>query len=131
MGVVMISISSLHHVAVCVTDIDRSKRFYGEVLGLKEIPRPAFPFAGAWYEMADGRQFHLIVHEQPRTLRRTRDIDLRDGHFAMGVADFDRAVAQLRAAGVECVERPDNVTPWKQVYVTDPDGNVIELNALR
>jgi catechol 2,3-dioxygenase-like lactoylglutathione lyase family enzyme len=127
----MISVSSLHHVAVCVTDIERSKRFYGEVLGLQEIPRPAFPFAGAWYEMEDGRQFHLIVHEQPRTLRGTRDIDLRDGHFALGVADFDRAVAHLRAAGVECVERLDNVTPWKQVYVTDPDGNVIELNALR
>ena len=127
----MISISALHHVAVCVTDIERSKQFYGEVLGLKEIPRPAFPFAGAWYEMADGRQFHLIVHEQPRTLRGTTDIDLRDGHFALAVADFDRAVAHLRAAGVECVERPDNVTPWKQVYVTDPDGNVIELNAPR
>jgi glyoxylase I family protein len=124
-------ITSLHHVAVCVTDIERSKRFYGEVLGLTEIERPAFPFAGAWYQMADGRQFHLIVHEHPRTLRGTLAIDLRDGHFALGIADFDRTVAHLRAAGVECIERPDNVTPWKQVYVTDPDGNVIELNATR
>jgi hypothetical protein len=47
------------------------------------------------------------------------------------VSDFDRAVAHLRAAGVDCVERPDNMTPWKQVYVTDPDGNVVELNAPR
>ena len=127
----MLSITSLHHVAVCVTDIERSKRFYGEVLGLTEISRPAFPFGGAWYELPDGRQVHLIVHEQPRTLRGTTDIDLRDGHFAMGVDDFERAVAHLRAAEVACVERPENVTPWKQVYVTDPDGNVIELNALR
>jgi catechol 2,3-dioxygenase-like lactoylglutathione lyase family enzyme len=127
----MLHATSLHHIAVCVTDIARSKRFYTEVLGLKEIPRPAFPFEGAWYEMADGRQVHLIVHERPRTLRGTSEIDLRDGHFALAVADFESAVAHLRAAGVECVERPDNVTPWKQVYVTDPDGNVIELNALR
>jgi len=127
----MLDVRALHHVAVCVTDVERSKRFYGEVLGLKEIARPPFPFDGAWYETPDGRQFHLIVHERPRTLRGTSEIDLRDGHLAFAVADFDRAVAHLRAAGIACVERPENVTPWKQVYVTDPDGNVVELNAPR
>ena len=127
----MVEITSLNHSAVCVTDVERSKRFYGGVLGLKEIARPSFPFAGAWYELADGRQFHLIVHDHPLTLRGTTQIDLRDGHLAFGVEDFDGAVAHLRAAGVECVVRPDNITPWKQVYFTDPDGNVIELNALR
>ena len=124
-------ITTLHHTAVCVTDIERSKRFYGEVLGLREIERPAFPFAGAWYELSDGRQFHLIVHERPRTLRGTIDIDPRDGHLAFGVADYEKTVEFLRAMQIPCVERPDNVTPWKQVYVTDPDGNVIELNAPR
>lgn len=127
----MLHITSLHHVAVCVTDIVRSKRFYGEVLGLREVERPAFPFGGAWYELGDGRQLHLIAHEQPRTLRGTTEIDLRDGHLAFGVADYEAAVEHLRAAGADCVIRPDNVTPWKQVYVTDPDGNVIELNAPR
>jgi hypothetical protein len=28
-------------------------------------------------------------------------------------------------------ESPDNVTPWAQLYITDPDGNVIEFNAER
>ena len=127
----MIHIASLHHVAVCVTDIARAKTFYSEVLGLKEIARPAFPFEGAWYELSDGRQVHLIVHERPRTLRGTTEIDLRDGHFAFAVSDYEQTVEKLRAAGVPCELRPDNVTPWKQVYVTDPDGNVIELNAPR
>ena len=66
-----------------------------------------------------------------RTLRGTTDIDSRDGHVALGVADFDGAVVHLREAGVECLARPDNVTPWKQLYFTDPDGNVIELSAAR
>ena len=127
----MLHITSLNHIAVCVTDVARAKRFYGGVLGLREIDRPAFPFGGVWYELADGRQLHLIVHDRPLTLRGTTQIDLRDGHLACGVADFDRAVAHLEAAGVECVVRPDNVTPWKQIYFTDPDGNVIELNAER
>jgi len=85
-------ITSLNHSAVCVTDIARSKRFYGGVLGLREIPRPAFPFDGAWYELADGRQFHLIVHDRPLTLRGTTEVDPRDGHLAFGVDDFDRAL---------------------------------------
>ena len=104
----MVEISSLHHVAVCVTDIARSKNFYGEVLGLNEVPRPDFPFGGAWYQLADGRQLHLIVHERPLTLRGTTEIDLRDGHFAFGVADLRRdGGAAARAAGVECVLRPE------------------------
>ena len=76
----MLHITSLHHVAVCVTDIARSKSFYGGILGLKEVDRPAFPFEGAWYEMGDGRQLHLIVHEHPRTLR------ARSKHVAGGAA---------------------------------------------
>ena len=127
----MLEITSLNHVAVCVTDVERSRRFYSGALGLKEIARPAFPFEGAWYELADGRQFHLIVHDRPLALRGTTEVDPRDGHLAFGVENFEGAVAQLQAAGIECVVRPDNITPWKQVYVTDPDGNVIELNALR
>ena len=127
----MPGISALHHTALCVTDLERSKQFYREVLGLTEIARPAFPFGGAWYELGDGRQLHLIVHEHPLTLRGTHAIDAKDGHMAFRVIDYDAALAHFRALGVECLERPDNVTPWKQLYITDPDGHIIELNADR
>ena len=127
----MLEIRAFHHSAVCVTDIERAKQFYSGVLGLKEIPRAPFSFAGAWYELDDGTQFHLIVHTSPRTLRGTTAIDTRDGHLALRVADYDQALAHLRSHGIQCVELPDNITPWKQLYVTDPDGNVIELNVER
>jgi catechol 2,3-dioxygenase-like lactoylglutathione lyase family enzyme len=126
-----LAIGGLHHTAFCVTDLERARGFYEGVLGLKRIERPDFPFGGAWYELADGRQLHLIVHERPLTLRGTREIDARDGHIALRITDYTAALAHLRAHGVECLERPDNVTPWKQLYVTDPDGNVIELNVER
>lgn len=127
----MLRIEALHHTAFCVRDLALAKQFYGDVLGFREIDRPPFPFGGAWYELPDGRQLHLIVHDRPLTLRGTRDIDPGDGHIALRVADYDAALAHLRAHGVECLERPDNVTPWRQLYVTDPDGNVIELNVER
>jgi len=125
----VIEIEALHHVAVCVTDVDRAKHFYGVVLGMKEVARPPFPFGGAWYEFSEGRQLHLIEHPPTRTLRGTNDIDDRDGHLALRVRSYRKTLEHLRAHGVDVLEKPRNFTPWAQLYVTDPDGNVIELNA--
>lgn len=126
----MPAIETLHHVSVPVTDLDRAKRFYGEVLGLAELERPPFDFPGAWYALGD-RQLHLIVHTSPRSLRGTTEIDSRDGHFALRVRDYDETLAHLQAHGVTVKDSPLNPTPWAQLYVTDPDGNVIELNVER
>ena len=126
----MITVESLHHVSLVVRDLARAKAFYGGLLGLPELPRPAFDFDGAWYGLGD-RQLHLIVHPPARTVRGTTDIDGRDGHFAVRVADYDATVEYLRSRGVPIKESRQNVTPWAQIYITDPDGNVIELNVER
>ena len=123
-------ILTVHHVAVIVTDLHRARAFYGGMLGLTELPRPPFDFDGAWYALGD-RQLHLIVHAPARTLRGTTDIDSRDGHVAVRVADYDATLAHLRSHGVDVRESRQNVTPWSQIYVTDQDGNVIELNVDR
>jgi catechol 2,3-dioxygenase-like lactoylglutathione lyase family enzyme len=62
-------------------------------------------------------------------MRRTREIDAKDGHLAIRVASYHQALDHLRRHGIEVLARPENLTPWPQIYVTDPDGNVIELNA--
>jgi catechol 2,3-dioxygenase-like lactoylglutathione lyase family enzyme len=126
----LIVIKTLHHVSINVTDLERARHFYSVVLGLPELPRPPFDFAGIWYQLGD-RQLHLIVHPPARSLRGTTLIDGRDGHFALRVTDYDAVLAQLRGHGVPVVERRENATPWAQIYVTDPDGNVIELNVER
>lgn len=113
-----------------MTDVERARSFYGDVLGLVEIERPPFDFRGAWYELGE-RQLHLIVHPPTRTLRGTTEIEPRDAHFALRVEDYDHTLARLRAHGVDVVESPVNLTPWAQLYVTDPDGNVVELNVER
>ena len=116
--------------SLSVTDLDRAKRFYGQVLGLKEIARPDFDFPGAWYELGD-RQLHLIAHKAPRGLRGTTDVDPRDGHFALRVESHRQALEHLKANAVPVVDSPRNATPWAQIHIADPDGNVIELNAER
>ncbi|MGH7557000.1 MAG: VOC family protein [Gemmatimonadota bacterium] len=126
----MLAIETLHHVSLTVTDLERAKRFYGGVLGLEELERPPFDFPGAWYALGD-RQLHLIVHTTPRSLRGTTEIESREGHFAVRVRNYDETLAHLLAEGVALKDSPLNATPWAQIYVTDPDGNVIELNVER
>jgi catechol 2,3-dioxygenase-like lactoylglutathione lyase family enzyme len=131
---------TLHHVAVNVTDLERSKRFYREVLGLKEIARPPFDFPGAWFQVGGpGHHVHLIVHEQATT-RGRKGIDTRDIHFALRVRSYREALDSLRARGYREDAAPDDpllrmiVSPqamagFPQIYVLDPDHNVIEINA--
>ena len=121
----------LHHVSVCVTDLARARHFYGEVIGLRELPRPDLGFPGAWYAVGTSQELHLIVHPPSKTMRGTPEIDGRDGHFAFRVASYEDTLARLRAHGIALIESPRNATPWAQIYVTDPDGNVIEFNVER
>ena len=99
------------------------------MLGLTEIERPAFDFPGAWFALGD-RELHLIADSPARSLRGTTAVEARDGHFAPRV-DYEAMRRRLRDHGVEAVESPVNPTPWAQLYLTDPDGNVIELNVER
>ena len=134
----MLRIETLHHASLPVTDLARAKRFYADVLGLREIDRPPFNFPGAWYAVGD-RQLHLIVAEGS-TFREGKAVDSRDIHFAIRVSSYREAVAHLRALGYapdaadelhRSRENPTATAGFPQVYVLDPDRNVIEINAER
>src|SRR5207244_10345909 len=134
----MLQIETLHHVSLPVTDLARAKSFYTNVLELEEIERPAFDFAGAWYRVGD-RHLHLIVGEH-LTLRCDKGIDSRDGHFAIRVRSYRGALQHLAAKGygadaADEIRRlrtnPAGKAGFPQIYVLDPDRNVVEINAER
>lgn len=124
----LIHIQSVQHVALVVTNLDKAKRFYEQALGLQPLSRPAFDFPGAWYSIGS-QQLHLLVHRPAQSLRNTQKVDSRDGHFAIRIDDYDTAVAHLSSLHIEVKTNPNSVTGWKQIFLCDPDGNVIELNA--
>jgi len=112
-------VADIHHVSLNVSDTERSLRFYRDVLGLTELPRPEFPFGGAWLDAGGDRQIHLIEADVP---------DDRGQHVAFAVRSIDATVAALRDAGIEVDEpRPVGDTAIRQTFVADPDGNRLEF----
>jgi catechol 2,3-dioxygenase-like lactoylglutathione lyase family enzyme len=113
-----------HHVSFPVTDIERSRRFYGDLLGFQEIPRPDFGFPGAWYRVGE-IEVHLIV-PPPGTDVGTRPggISPVAGHAAFQIDDYGAVEAHLKENRIAYVGLGARVG---QLFVSDPDGNVIEL----
>jgi glyoxylase I family protein len=113
-----------HHHSLCVTDVERAREFYGELLGLPEIERPDFGFPGAWFQAGE-IQLHLIqAPEGVDVGSRPRQLTPLAGHLAFEIADFDACEAHLRASGIEILSLGARVG---QMFVQDPDGNVVEL----
>ncbi|MBY6035109.1 VOC family protein [Fictibacillus nanhaiensis] len=119
----------IHHVSLLVTDLEKSSDFYEGILGFKQNKkRPQFDFPGVWYDIGN-TQLHLIVHPKGKARRNTTDIDSRDGHFAVRVEDMKELLKTLDHHGITYVNKPVNKTDWHQVFISDPDGNLIEFNA--
>ncbi|MEZ5402837.1 MAG: VOC family protein [Bryobacteraceae bacterium] len=114
----------LHHVSYAVADLAASRRFFGEVIGLPEIERPAFDFAGAWYAIGD-RQLHLI--EQNVERRGAAGRISRSDHMALEVADLAAVRARLDEAGVAYQRGSNDALGFAQVFCQDPDGHTVEF----
>ena len=123
----------LQHVGLIVSDLERSRRFYGEALGLAEVPRPSnFTFAGAWFRFGES-EIHLLAEAD--TTGRAGALDPGPSaafglvaHIALEVEDLAAACGRLERNGVPLIGGPmprgDGVT---QVFFRDPDGYVLEF----
>lgn len=117
----MVKVKGFSHSAVRITDADRSIAFYENVLGLKKLPRPNFPFKGAWYGVGPNA-IHLISSEN-----RGQKPDPLGAHIALDVEDFDETKKALKEMGIEFLEAPSNMGAGRQLWILDPDGNTVEL----
>ncbi len=116
------------HVSFAVRDLERSLRFYRDVLGLEPAPRPDLGIPGAWLQAGDA-QVHLI--EVPADFDGGSPpprLNPAAGHAAFGVDDYDAALATLERHGLEVLAFG---AAAGQMWVKDPDGHVIELIAAR
>jgi len=120
----------IHHVAIIVSDYERSKRFYTETLGLPviaETHRAERMSCKLDLALADGSRLEVFSFPTPPTrVSRPEACGLR--HLAFGVDDLDRAIADLSRAGVQVEPvRVDEVTGRRFTFFADPDGLPLEL----
>jgi catechol 2,3-dioxygenase-like lactoylglutathione lyase family enzyme len=116
-----LKIHELNHVAIHVRDLERSIDFYGRVLELPPLPRPAFNFPGAWFAFGN-QELHLIEDKA------LRPEDRMHHHFALRIDDTFAARAELERRGITQFishgPRPDGPM---QLFFLDPDGYRIEF----
>jgi catechol 2,3-dioxygenase-like lactoylglutathione lyase family enzyme len=113
-----LNLQHIDHVSVIVTDLARSRYFYRDVLGLKEIAKPkTFDFKVLWFDLGN-QQLHLLQKPQPDT-RSPR-------HFALRVADVLAARSHFRGLGIE-IQETTPIPKCDRFFVYDPDGNRIEI----
>ena len=126
-----ICVRHIDHVTLVVRDVEASRQFYVGLLGMTEVPRPAFSFGGAWFQ-AGATLIHLIA-EHDRSGPAGYPVEVlvkssRNHHFAFEVDDAYTAAAALKAKGIPLIDdaklRPDGAV---QVFLADPDHHVVEL----
>ena len=148
-------IKGIHHAAIHVSDMDRALAFYRDLLGftviwtqeaggeflanLTQIPGAALRavlLAAGEQRSGDRGTVELIQmrNPQPRDMGNTFP-DVRSSHLAFYVEDLPATYEALRAKGVKFNYPPQHVDEgviagWTIVYLTDPDGNTLEMVGL-
>lgn len=115
-------VKGIHHVSLIVDDLEKSRDFYTNVLGLQELPAFKFDYPVQFYQINETEQLHLTEWQEAPLFR---------GHFCLEVDDFNTAFYQFKELGVI------DTAPWgkvrklkngaMQMFVRDPAGNLIEI----
>ena len=113
-----LQVTQIDHVSVLITDVERSRRFYRDLLGLKEINKPrTFDFVVLWFDLGN-QQLHLLLKDRPDTLS--------PRHFALRVADAQAARGYFHGHGL-ATEETTPIPGADRFFIYDPDGNRIEI----
>jgi len=121
-------VKELGHLVLYVRDLETSRRFYRDLLGWKEVAQ----FGQQGTVFSSGRTHHelLLLEVGPDATPIPRGRRLGLYHFGLKIGESDeelrQAIQQLKAADVPIMGMADH-TVTHSVYISDPDGNEIEL----
>jgi catechol 2,3-dioxygenase-like lactoylglutathione lyase family enzyme len=128
-----VRVEALDHVNIISADLERSVRFYAELLELepRDGPPPLTHDNARWmYDKAGRAILHLNSLECPRAYERT----IRPGptgalhHVALRCFGYEEIRARIAQRGLEHKLNQVSAAGLKQIFVPDPDGVLLELN---
>ncbi|MGE0422560.1 MAG: VOC family protein [Reyranellaceae bacterium] len=124
----------LQHYTIEPVDLEATKQFYIDVLGLEDGDRPPLGFPGYWLYSGGVPTVHLLGPRQARPGVKVRPAGVkmedtgRLDHIAFAATGFDAMRRHLRDKGVEFRENIIPRTGAAQLFLFDPDGVGVELN---
>lgn len=129
-------ITHMQHYMVLAKDLEKTRAFYCDVLGLRDGERPPFRFKGLWIYAGDVACIHVAERASYDETSRTaanpaNPNDHGSGsvdHIAFAATDFDELVGRFDKHGVKYRVTQVPGRPLRQLFVFDPDGIQIEIN---
>jgi catechol 2,3-dioxygenase-like lactoylglutathione lyase family enzyme len=129
-------LTGIEHLLVLSDDIEATRDFYRDVLGLREGERPPLEFPGYWLYLGDVACIHVAERDAYAAHASTLGLEVAgagsgDGsidHIAFAADDYEEISARLRQAGVEAVENEVPAAGLRQLFLHDPNGVRVEIN---
>jgi glyoxylase I family protein len=119
------TVSGIHHVSLLVENTRHALGFYRGILGLKlSDARPELGFPGAWLELGDNQQIHLLQLPNPDPRQGRPQHGGLDRHIALLVQELEVLRAALDEAGVAYSRSGSG---RRAIFCRDPDGNALEF----
>jgi catechol 2,3-dioxygenase-like lactoylglutathione lyase family enzyme len=118
--------TGINHITIRVNDIKRAEEFYGEVLGFELVRKMGQSMAV--YRVGDGEDTLVLVEAETSYDPASRDY--RVDHFGFYVDSADRVdelAKYFRQHEVTILSGPANRKRGRFVFISDPDGNMIEI----
>lgn len=129
------SVSRFEHVLIMAEDLEATKDFFADVVGLSVGWRPDFPFPGYWMYLNGSPCVHLAAKQMDAEGKDY--LDAKDGgdggsgcidHIAFLADDMEGFRERLEAAGIPMRHRHVPGSPVQQIFIEDPNNVTVELN---
>lgn len=117
-------IKRMDHFTIVTNQLGKTHRFYTELLGLEEGPRPPFPVPGYWLYAGKQAVLHVVgVDQLPEPRRGALD------HMAFHAEGLSETLDHLDMADIpyKVIRAPGDTRTW-QVFMLDPNGVEVELD---
>ena len=116
-------IAGMNHFTVLSGNLDATKAFYIDILGLKEGYRPPLGFPGVWLYVGDQAVLHVIAGRKlPSEPGGVLD------HMAFSASDLSATVKKLESSGIKYDLRKQADSGTWQLFCFDPSGAKVELD---